>query len=307
MPYRYPMTQKLLAALPVFEAAARHGSFTHAGEELGLSQPTVSHHIRRLEEELTSPLFIRQHNRLKLTRQGEQLAAAITLGFGHMEQELRQQAERRPTGGVTLACSFGFANGWLLPRFSSLRRVLGDARIDLATTDWLSGYDRDQADLLISWAGDTKSDHERIALFPEVVSPVCSPDFLARHPQLSGEFSTEHLLSHPLLHFDERDSQFMNWQKWFARRGVDYSIPGDCYMFANYEFLLQAVMEGDGIGIGWDHLLGELLETRKLVRIAQPMRGEKTAYFLEIRRGRAPDALLDKVAAWFRAEGDHPI
>lgn len=302
MQRRFRLTERLLSALPVFEAAARHGSFTRAAQELNLSQPTVSHHIRHIEEQLDIVLFARHHNRLRVTSAGEQLSAAVALGFGHVEQEIRTILSQAHPGGLTLACSMGFANGWLLPRFSGLRRAIGSTMVNVATTDWLAGYDRDAADLIIVWAGDRQSPHERVSLFPETVSPVCSPEFLARHPQLTGPCPPEHLMSLPLLHFDERDSQFMNWVKWFDHMGLRYDPPKDRYMFSNYEFLLQAVTEGEGIGLGWDHLIEELLEARSLVRIGQPIQGEETAYFLEVRRGRAPNDLLDRVIEWFVQE-----
>ncbi len=302
MQKRFRMTERLLSALPVFEAAARLESFTKAANELNLSQPTVSHHIRQIEEQLDTKLFARNHNRLRLTAVGQQLSAAVALGFGHVEQELRSVLGRTHPGGLTLACSMGFANGWLMPRFSSLRRAIGDTMVNVETTDWLTGYDRDTADLIIVWTGDRKSPHERIALFPEIVSPVCSPEFLARHPHLTGPCPAERLLTLRLLHYDERDSQFMNWSKWFALRGVSFDLPKDRYVFSNYEFLLQAVIEGEGIGLGWDHLVHELLATQRLVRIGNSVQGEETAYFLEVRRGRVSDAVLDSVVEWFQAE-----
>ncbi len=292
----------MLSALPVFEAAARHQSFTRASQELNISQPTVSHHIRRIEDALECEVFSRDHNRLRLTAAGEQLATAVALGFGHVEQEARAiQANLRPEG-LTLACSFGFANGWLMPRFSGLRQAIGEYPVHVAATDWLSGFDRDTADLIVVWTGDQTSEHERVPLFPEVVTPVCSPEFLARHPTLLDPRHAETLLTLPLMHYDERDSQFMNWQSWFARWNIAYELPRDRYVFSNYDFMIQAVAEGEGVGLGWVHLIEDLLQSGKLVRIGQPIQGEKTAYSLEIRRGRVADDVLDQVGDWFRQE-----
>ena len=49
-----------LAAVRVFEAAARHGNFSRAGEELAMTQSAVSYQMRLLEERLGGPLFVRQ-------------------------------------------------------------------------------------------------------------------------------------------------------------------------------------------------------------------------------------------------------
>src|SRR6266436_4757852 len=59
--------------LKVFHAAAEAGSFTHAGEQLGLSQSAVSRQVGALEQELSVPLFHRHARGLILTEQGELL------------------------------------------------------------------------------------------------------------------------------------------------------------------------------------------------------------------------------------------
>jgi len=62
-----------LDALRVFEAAARHASFTRAAEELHVTQAAVSHRIQALEAELGATLFRRLTRRLELTAHGERL------------------------------------------------------------------------------------------------------------------------------------------------------------------------------------------------------------------------------------------
>ena len=59
-----------------FEAAARHLSFTKAGEELYLTQSAVSRQIKELEGQLGVPLFERRHRALSLTEAGQHFYAA---------------------------------------------------------------------------------------------------------------------------------------------------------------------------------------------------------------------------------------
>ena len=59
--------------LKVFHAAAEAGSFTHAGEQLGLSQSAVSRQVSALEQELAVSLFHRHARGLILTEQGDLL------------------------------------------------------------------------------------------------------------------------------------------------------------------------------------------------------------------------------------------
>lgn len=300
MKQKFKRIEAVLGSLPVFEASARLGSFTRAAEELKLTQPTVSHHIQTLELMLEAPLFRRRHNRIFLTSEGQTLADAVSLGLGHIEQAARDIAVRKGENALILACSFGFAHGWLMPRFSRLRQALDGYPVNLATTDWLKGFDRDTADLVVIWAGLGPSKHLRIPLFPEDVVPVCSPEYLARHPDLADQ--PQALLEHPLVHFDERDSQFMNWEKWFASQGVRYQMPSDAYRYSNFEFMLRAVADGEGVGLGWVQLIEEPLARQELVPVGSQVRNHDTAYSLECRRGGVPDSVLDRAIAWFREE-----
>ncbi|WP_414577080.1 LysR substrate-binding domain-containing protein [Anabaena sp. CCY 9402-a] len=69
------MNQATLHQLKVFEAAARHGSFTRAAEELFLTQPTVSMQIKQLTKSVGLPLFEQVGKRLYLTEAGRELFA----------------------------------------------------------------------------------------------------------------------------------------------------------------------------------------------------------------------------------------
>jgi LysR family transcriptional regulator, low CO2-responsive transcriptional regulator len=67
------LNQATLHQLKVFEAAARHGSFTRAAEELFLTQPTVSMQIKQLTKSVGLPLFEQVGKRLYLTEAGREL------------------------------------------------------------------------------------------------------------------------------------------------------------------------------------------------------------------------------------------
>ncbi len=76
------MNQATLHQLKVFEAAARHGSFTRAAEELFLTQPTVSMQIKQLTKSVGLPLFEQVGKRLFLTEAGRELFATCREIFG---------------------------------------------------------------------------------------------------------------------------------------------------------------------------------------------------------------------------------
>src|SRR5258708_7123417 len=106
-----------------FESAARHLSFTKAGEELFLTQSAVSRQIKDLEEQLGAPLFQRRHRALSLTEAGQQFyvsAAQVLATMRTATERLRAHSGRRRPLSVTTTHSF--AALWLIPRLAGFTR-----------------------------------------------------------------------------------------------------------------------------------------------------------------------------------------
>ncbi|TIV05837.1 MAG: LysR family transcriptional regulator, partial [Mesorhizobium sp.] len=70
-----------LQAIRVFEAVARHLSFTKAAGELGMTQAAASYQIKLLEERVGAPLFLRRPRQIELTEAGQRMAPAVSEAF----------------------------------------------------------------------------------------------------------------------------------------------------------------------------------------------------------------------------------
>src|ERR1700690_3441652 len=107
--------------LRIFHAVAAAGSFTHAGQTLGLSQSAVSRQISALEEEISSRLFQRQTSRLTLTDGGELLYGAVTDGLSRLAaaEEQLKNINDSPRGGLKITARHGIGAFGLLPRLLS--------------------------------------------------------------------------------------------------------------------------------------------------------------------------------------------
>src|SRR4249920_1184205 len=104
--------------LKVFHAAAEAGSFTHAGERLGLSQSAISRQVSTLEQELSVSLFHRHARGLVLTEHGEMLyhtAQEILLKLESARAKLTDSRER-PNGSIKVTTTVGIGAHWLIPR-----------------------------------------------------------------------------------------------------------------------------------------------------------------------------------------------
>src|SRR5438270_703581 len=122
-----------LDLLAGFEAAARHLSFTKAGDELFLTQSAVSRQIKELEDQLGVALFHRRHRALVLTEAGQQFyaaAAQVLTTMRHATSRLKASTGRKPLSVTTTS---SFAALWLIPRLAGFTRTHAgiDVRIPL--------------------------------------------------------------------------------------------------------------------------------------------------------------------------------
>ncbi|MGN7468390.1 LysR family transcriptional regulator [Brevibacillus sp. SAFN-007a] len=107
-----------LFQMEVLIAVMNTGNFTRAGEQIGLSQPGVSHTIRSLEKELGISLFIRERGGVRLTATGEQIAASARIILDQVSQMKRvaAAASGAPLSGTIRMGAFPSVSTQLLPR-----------------------------------------------------------------------------------------------------------------------------------------------------------------------------------------------
>jgi len=298
MTYRYRNVAGSLNALLVLEAAVRHGSFTKAGEELSLTQPTVSRHISTLESRLRQPLFIRTGNRVEATVNGKQLAESVALSLSHTETAWDSVSRTAQQDEVTLTCSFGFAENWLMPNYGQLSDALPDVRLRVATSDRMESANMKQIDIAIVWDLQQAPDRPHFPLFQEEAFPVCSPAYLAQNPHIKSDPAV--LLEANLLHFDVGSSGFMTWRHWFARHGLEYRKPQTAFTSDALPFVTQAALDGRGVALGWRYMIDRLLNENRLVCVGPSISSLKAGYYLLYRDSGTNALAIESVVTWFR-------
>ncbi|ESR23755.1 LysR substrate-binding domain-containing protein [Lutibaculum baratangense] len=252
-------------ALVVFEAAGRLGGFTAAARELGMSQAAVSYAVRGLEEQLGVPLFRRAHRRVVLTDAGARFFADVTQGLSQIRrsaEELRAQVQGRH---VTLAASTAFASLWMTPRLQRLREDLPGVDLRIQTSD--RDLDLRTERIQLGIRGGTPGEWPDCDASPfavEEIDAVASPAYLRSngHPE-----TPEELVRHRLIHLDEPHRPAATWTEWFRSAGVDPRHTPRGLVVNDYALVIQAVMEGQGVALGWRHLTARLVETGLLVRV----------------------------------------
>ncbi len=296
--------RKLLQSIPrlqrlaVFDAAARLGSFTAAAAELGMTQPAVTRHIKELERDLGVTLFLRSANRSELSELGWAFRHAVEESFAVLERSITDLVAT-PTEFV-LATHPGLAQHWLVPRIDRLQATLGDVDLRL----WI--FDRD-AELVPSgfdaairvgdgsWSGISSR-----LLFPEVVTPVASPEFAAQH-QLNAQSSASDVFAAPLLHMDHGDRPWMSWGAWLDWFDIELPRRATRVLYNNYPVVIQEALAGRGVALGWSHLVDELLESGLLVPVGPTVEVEGIGYYLCWPNSR-PHGVVPLLTDWLVAE-----
>jgi DNA-binding transcriptional LysR family regulator len=239
--------------LRVFLAVVETGSFTHAGRALGIGQPAVSHAIKQLENALGAPLFERGSGRASLTAPGQHLAAGLRSGFEAIDQAVRTFRLHRGHNSVELSVSMPLATYWLMPRLADFRALHPDVELRVTTmdTDRLIGVD--DADLWIPRGLGDWHDLEPAVFCEERVYPVAAP----AHPLARPDTPPEALLDAELLNHDHHDR--FGWEAWFARHRLPAPAPASLPRFSDYALVVRAAIAGQGVALGWHHLVKDLI------------------------------------------------
>lgn len=252
----YPHTQPTLPsihAMRVFEAAARHMSFTEASHELHITQTAVSHQIKALENELGVALFRRGPRRVVLTPAGRAWANELAPIFAQLHAAHRKLrgTKRRGHGEVALSIIPSFGSRWLVPRLGRFLDAHADVELRISANPRLVDFASEPTDLGIRYGGGHYP-----GLFVEKIADdswvvVAAPALLAKQ-RLRGP---RDLRNHLLIHDDAPDA----WSTWFRLQGVDAADSGRRTEISDSSMLVEAAVSGQGIALArWALIVDEL-------------------------------------------------
>lgn len=286
-----------------FEAAARHLSFTKAGEELYLTQSAVSRQIKELEEQLGAALFQRRHRTLALTEAGQQFHAAAAQALTTMRaatERLRAQAGRRRPLSVTTTHSF--AALWLIPRLAGFTRDHPGVDVRITAETKVQDLERDGLDLALRHGPATLAGPNALRLFGEKVFPVCSPKLLKKKP-LEKPADLRH---HVLLQYDDPDARhpWLHWKTWLEVERIADLRPAGTLSFSGYEQIIPAAVAGHGVALGRSPLVKDLLASGELVAPFKSQADPARAYFAIVSKSAEGRPEVAGFVAWLREEAN---
>jgi LysR family glycine cleavage system transcriptional activator len=248
--------QPSLSLLRAFEAAARTGSFLEAATELHLSPSAVSHAIRKLEQNLGTPLFVRDGRWVRLSTDGVALMRHVGPAFDDLRRGLDLVSTRGPKL-LRVHSAPSFAAQWLTPRLPGFLATHPDTEIRLSAGTDYTRFANDEFDVDIVYGRPSLETVIILPLGEETVTPLCMPKLasLIRRP--------DDLLRHALI---DSDNKKVRWPDWFAANGL--TAPPPHGMRFDRSFLaISAAVSGLGIALESTRLAEKEIANGSLVPI----------------------------------------
>jgi len=251
-----------LRQLKVFEAVARHASFSRAAEELHLSQPAVSMQVKQLEENVGMPLLEQQGKRTVLTEAGREiydLSRRIANQIDQTEENLAQL--RGDTGGRLRLAVVGTANYFVPQLVTAFRQANPDVTVSLTVNNRSSVVNTlafNERDIAIMGDPPPGSDLETTAFMDNHLVVIAPP-----HHGLAGRgrVPMERLKQEVFLIREPGSSSRAAMEDIFASHGMSFATGME---MSSNESIKQAVQAGLGLGILSLHTVALELETRRL-------------------------------------------
>ena len=291
-----------LDTLVVFEAAARHLSFTRAAAEVSRTQSAVSRQVQTLEERLGVTLFRRLPRGLALTDEGTTLLAGVRQALEALDRSTRAlRAETART--VVVSTTAGLAGLWLIPRLPLFTALHPGIDVRISASSAIASLGREGVDIAVRYAPVDRPPPGSVPLFSETVTPLCTPRLArALGLQVPGDLVRATLLRMP----PDAADPLQDWPVWLEAMKLADLRPAGVLHISSYDQLIHAALAGQGVALGRFPIASALVRSRRLVApfagtVASPR--SYTLLVSPLSQGR-PE--VQAFAAWIRAEARGP-
>ncbi len=292
-----------LNSLRAFESAGRLLSFSKAAEELNVTPGAISQQIRSLEGFLDTRLFKRRNRLIVLTDEGQLCLPLVSEGFASLTEAIEAVRKFGRNDPLTITSAPSFISKWLIPRLDKFKALHPDIDVRIDASSRLVDFVNEDIDVGVRFGDGEYPELESRYLFSFELIPVCSPK-LVNKKKLSN---ISDIKDHTLLHsdYDEEDPSWPDWAMWLATAGVTDVDSSHGIYFNQADMLLEAAIEGQGIG-----LVGEVLAASDIAegRLIQPFETRlpvRLCYHLVSSRQKARAAKVVAFREWILEESEY--
>ncbi|MFA0087919.1 LysR substrate-binding domain-containing protein [Vibrio sp. 10N.261.51.F12] len=282
--------------LQSFLATAAHLNFTHAANELNLTQGAISRQIQSLETHIGSELFFRHARGLSLTPKGQRLVPLIEDAIHHLQSALAQVSDSPSKVRLNAPSCI---TSWLLPRLMTFQQAYPDIDVELTSTiKHVFEQDFDSFDAVIAYGKSPKQTTLMSQLlFEEQLAPICRADKIRQEDKIensSNVIMPDKLHHYTWLHANTEQSDWKLWLSHIQKRQLSNSSNQH---FATLDQAMNAALQGFGIAIGDVTLAAQDLELARVVRVSEETVFSGSGYHLIQPKNRQSSG-LSLLVAW---------
>lgn len=252
------------AGVIAFIAVVNEGSFARAADRLGIGRSAVSRSVQKLEQQVGARLFSRTTRSTALTREGEIFFENCHPGVEKIAQALDDMRELRdgpPRGQLRIGAPVGFGRKVVAPLLNSFRESYPGIAIDLLLDDRPFDFTGDRVD--VAFRNGRMEDSQIVArqVVPMQMFVCATPGYLRDHGAID---SVEALAVHHGIHYRAGSGRIDEWEFKVDGR-LRKALPPAMEVFNDTDLVLQAVLDGRGLGQLAGYQVSEYLRSGRLV------------------------------------------
>nr|WP_321442712.1 LysR substrate-binding domain-containing protein [uncultured Cohaesibacter sp.] len=274
------------SAVKAFEAAARHGSFARAAQELNVTSTAISQHVKGLESWLGEALFVRRANKVALTEAGDHYLPEVTRLLDQLATLLPPKQTDASLISLSIALPSDLLEGWLLPNLQDFYQANPQVEIIPRQKSKRAGTQTMEAlDFLITDRAIDGSDLLCEPLYEDAIQPVCSQQYR----DLLGLQDPYNWRPVTLLHDVHCEGDWSHWAEKRASLSLDWQSG---LKYPNQWLALEAAKQGRGVFMAHRQLARPALADGSLVALdATPLPTGRSMQLVRQRGHISPAAI----------------
>ena len=272
------MERSDLAELSAFATVAEERSFTRAAARLGVSQSALSHSIRGLEKRMGVQLLARTTRSVAATAAGSALLQELAPALEKIRHAVSEtmKLRERPAGRIRLVIPRSAAEIVLMPKLAAFARLYPEIILEITSSNDPVDVVAGEYDAGVQLGEYIQRDMIAVRVTQEMrLAVVGSPAYFKEHPIPKHP---QDLKAHACIGF-RFTSGLYRWEFEKGRKALTVSPQGPA-SFDDPDLVIQAVLEGVGIGTSMEGNLTMLVNKGRLVQVLQDWCPAFPGYFL---------------------------
>jgi len=289
-----------LGDLSAFVTVAQERSFTRAAARLGISQSALSHSIRGLEQRLGIQLLARTTRSVSPTAAGTTLFHELAPALERIERAVADTRKQRETlsGRIRLIIPRTATKAVILPKLAEFTRRYPEIVLEVTSSNDPADLVAGEYDVGVQLGEFIQREMIAVRVTKEMrLAVVGSPDYFKSH---SIPKHPQDLKDHACIGFRFSRSLY-RWEFEKGRKVLTVSPQGPV-SFDDPELVIQAVLNGVGIGTAMEDSLKSLIAEGRLVRVLTDWCPSFPGYFLYYPSRRNQPAALAALIATLRLD-----